>query len=142
MVRDLPASGLIWDSGTVEGTKPSISFGFHHPIKYFEKISTQINTMMNVDMSLSNTNIDSQIRYKNFSIEDAYGLECIYQNNTMIRFGRNTNNDTTGGIGLRWENFGIDYAFISALNNSALGNHHLISLIVSSVWISSKLSAK
>ena len=142
VVRDLPASGLIWDSGTVEGTKPSISFGFHHPIKYFEKISTQINTMMNVDMSLSNTNIDSQIRYKNFSIEDAYGLECIYQKNTMIRFGRNTNNDTTGGIGLRWENFGIDYAFISALNNSALGNHHLISLIVSSVWISSKLFAK
>ena len=97
---------------------------------------------MNVDMSLSNTNIDSQIRYKNFSIEDAYGLECIYQKNTMIRFGRNTNNDTTGGIGLRWKNFGIDYAFICTLNNSALGNHHLISLIVSSDWISSKLYAK
>ena len=102
----------------------------------------QINTMMNVDMSFSNTNLYSQIRYKNFSIDDAYGIELIYQKSTMIRFGRNTNNDTTGGIGLRWKNFGIDYAFLSSLNNSALGNHHLISLIISSNWIFSMLTTK
>ena len=98
--------------------------------------------MMNLDMSLSNTNLYSQIRYKNFSIDDAYGFELIYQKSTMIRFGRNTNNDTTGGIGLRWQNFGIDYAFLSSLNNRALGNHHLISLIISSDWIFSMLIAK
>ena len=58
--------------------------------------------MINVDMSLSNTNLYSQIRYKNFSIDDAFGIELIYQKSTMIRFGKNTN-DTTGGIGLRWK---------------------------------------
>jgi len=142
VARDLPASGLIWDSGTVEGTKPSLSFGLHHSIKYFEKIYLQINTMMNVDMSLSNTNLYSRIRYKNFSIDDAYGIELIYRKSTMIRIGRNTNNDTTGGIGFRWKNFGIDYAFLSSLNNSVLGNHHLISLIISSNWIFSMLNAK
>ncbi|MEL1230442.1 MAG: hypothetical protein VXA26_03930 [Candidatus Neomarinimicrobiota bacterium] len=142
VARNLPASGLIWDSGTVEGTKPSLSFGLHHPINYFDKIHLQINTMMNVDMSLSNTNLYSQIRYKNFSIDDSYGIELIYQKSTMIRFGRNTNNDSTGGIGLRWKNFGIDYAFLGSLNNSALGNHHLISLIISSNWIFSMLTAK
>ena len=51
-------------------------------------------------------------------------------------------NDFTGGIGLRWNYLGIDYAFINALNSSALGNHHLISLIVSSDWIISRLLMK
>ena len=77
-----------------------------------------------------------------FSIDDAYGIELIYQKSTMIRFGRNINNDTTGGIGFRWKNFGIDYAFLSPLNNSILGNHHLISLIISSNLIFSMLTAK
>ena len=142
VLRNLPASGLIWDSGTVEGTKPSLSFGFHHPIKYFEKKSLQINLMMNLDMSFSSPNLDNQIKFGNFSLDDAYGVECIYQSNTMVRFGKNTNNDKTGGIGLRWKNFGIDYAFLGALNSSVLGNHHLLSLIVSSDWISSKLFMK
>ena len=142
VLKNVPASGLIWDNGTVEGTKPSMSLGLYHPINYFDQLSIVINTIIKADLSLSNFNLDSHLRYGDFSIDGAYGIEIVYDKKTMVRIGKNPVNDFTGGIGLRWNHLGIDYAFINALNSSALGNHHLISLIVSSDWIISRLSMK
>ena len=142
VIRNFPASGLIWDSGTVEGTRPSLSIGLHHPIDNFERSSVLINTIIKLETSLSNVNVDSQIRYGSLSIDPAYGIEIIYKQNTMIRIGKNSVNDNTGGVGLRWENIGVDYAFINSINSGAIGNHHLISLNLSSDWIISKLSIK
>ena len=140
VIRNFPASGLIWDSGTVEGTKPSASIGLHHLIDYFESSFVLINTIIKLKTSVSNANVDSQILYGSLSIDLAYGIEILYKQNTMIRLGRNSVNDNTGGIGLKWKNIGVDYAFINSINNGALGNHHLISLNLSSDWIISKLS--
>ena len=142
VIRNIPASGLIWDNGTVEGTKPSMSIGLHHPIDYLNKLSIVINTLIRTDFSLTNTNLDSYLRYGDISIDGAYGFEIVYDKKTMLRIGKNSVNDFTGGIGLRWNYFGVDYAFINALNSSFMGNHHLISLIVSSNWIISRLLMK
>ena len=139
--RNVPASGLIWDSGTVEGTKPSASIGLHHPISYFEKSSILINTMLSLEASLSNANMNSNIQYKSLALDRSYGLEVIYRNNIMIRFGKNSVNDGTGGIGLRWENIGLDYAFINTSIDASLGNHHLISISLSTEWIISKINS-
>ena len=141
VVRNLPASGLIWDSGTVEGTKPSVSIGLHHPMAYFEKSSILINTMLNLDASLSNANMDSNIQYQSLALDRSYGLEVIYRKNIMIRFGKNSVNDGTGGIGLRWEKMGLDYAFINTSKDASLGNHHLISISLSTEWIISKINS-
>jgi len=135
VIRNFPASGLIWDSGTVEGTKPSVSIGLHHPMAYFEKSSILINMMLNLEASLSNANMDSNIKYKSLALDRSYGLEVIYRKNIMIRFGKNSVNDGTGGIGLRWEKMGLDYAFINTSKDASLGNHHLISISLSTEWI-------
>ena len=141
VIRNFPASGLIWDSGTVEGTKPSVSIGLHHPMAYFEKSSILINMMLNLEASLSNANMDSNIKYKSLALDRSYGLEVIYRKNIMIRFGKNSVNDGTGGIGLRWEKMGLDYAFINTSKDASLGNHHLISISLSTEWIISKINS-
>ena len=87
--------------------------------------------MMNLNGSLSNANLDSQIRNGKFSMDTAFGLECIYNDKVMLRLGRNSVNNLTGGIGCSWDGFGIDYAFISPADNVDIGTHHLISISLS-----------
>ena len=132
VIRNAPASGLIWDNGTIEGTMPSLSIGIHRPFTISVKNTLFVmNPMLDIDASLSNTNLDSQIRFGAFSIDASYGFEGVYNDKVMIRAGRNSVNNLTGGIGLAWDGLRVDYAFLSTHDNSGLGIHHLISLSVS-----------
>lgn len=140
LIKNLPASGLLWDSGVIEGTSSSLSFGLSHSINYLKKYSILINPMFRVDASLSNANLDSHLKYKSYALDGSFGLELIYKN-LMIRAGRNVVNEITGGIGLIWDNLGIDYAFLNTSYSNSLGNHHLISLNLSTEWILSKISS-
>ena len=138
--RNLPASGLIWDNGNIEGTMPSLSIGFHN--SYDLKIKNSmiiINPMIEINGSLSNANLDSQIRNGNFSMDIAYGLECVYSDKVMLRLGSSYLNNLTGGIGFSWDGFGIDYAFISPADNVGIGTHHLISILLSLELVKSKM---
>ena len=66
-----------------------------------------------------------------FSIDASYGFEGVYNDKVMIRAGRNSVNNLTGGIGLAWDGLRVDYAFLSTHDNGGLDIHHLISLSVS-----------
>ena len=57
----------------------------------------------------------------------------------MLRGGRNSVNNLTGGIGIAWDGLKIDYAFLSTSYNTGLGIHHLISLSLSIEMVISKM---
>jgi len=97
--------------------------------------------MSNLEFSSSSASLDSDYRYKNFSIDVSYGLEAIYKQNLMIRIGKNSVNNITGGLGLKWDHISIDYAFLSSLTSSEIGNHHLITINLSYNWILYRLKS-
>jgi len=138
VARNLPASGLIWDNGTVEGTTPTVSVGIHQPLE-LTKIPVKLHSMFNLDISTSNRHLDSQLGLGPFSVDGSFGIEGIYKDKLFIRLGRNSVNNSTGGLGIQWDGFGIDYAFLSSSSSDGLGNHHLISLNFSMDWVKSKL---
>ena len=138
VARNLPASGLIWDNGTVEGTTPTVSVGVHHPLE-LTKIPVKLHSMFNLDISTSNRHLDSQLGFGSFSVDGSFGIEGIYKDKLFIRLGRNSVNNSTGGLGMKWDGFGIDYAFLSPSSSDGLGNHHLITLNFSVDWVRSKL---
>jgi len=41
---------------------------------------------------------------------------------------------------VKWEGFEVDYAFLTSNVSGEMGNHHLISLILSLDWILSRVS--
>ncbi|MBT3180013.1 MAG: hypothetical protein HOB40_09875 [Candidatus Marinimicrobia bacterium] len=138
VARNLPASGLIWDNGTVEGTTPTVSVGIHHPL-VLTQVPVKLHSLFNLDISTSNRHLNSQIGFAAFSMDASFGLEGIYKDKLFIRLGKNSINNSTGGLGMQWDGFGIDYAFLSSNSTDGLGNHHLISLGFSLDWIKSKL---
>ena len=53
----------------------------------------------------------------------------------MLRLGRNPDTQLTGGIGINWNKFIIDYAFLPSSINGIFANHHLISLSIYLDWV-------
>ena len=76
--------------------------------------------------------------YKNYSIDILSGIEAIYKEKIMLRLGQNSVYELTGGIGIDWNDFIIDYAFLPSTINGIFANHHLISLSVSVDWLFSR----
>ena len=141
VVKNFPASGMMWENGTIEGTTPSVMMGLGHSLNGLFSSSLVINKMLNLECSSSNANLDSDYRYKNFSVDASYGLEAIYKQNLMVRIGKNSVNNITGGLGLKWDYMSIDYAFLSSLTSSEIGNHHLITINLSYNWILYRLKS-
>ena len=139
VLRNMPASGLIWDSGTVEGTVSSIAIGAHHPLMHKKIPALVLHSMINVNGTISNRHLDSQLRFGSLSLDGSMGLEGIYKDKLSIRMGRNSVNNSTGGLGVKWDGFEVDYAFLTSNISSEMGNHHLISLTLSLDWILSRV---
>ena len=138
VLRNFPASGLIWDNGSIENSFSSFSIGAHHAsningIKFFV-----IHSMINCDIGFSNRHIDSQFKSGSLSIDTSFGFEGIYKDRLFFRLGRNNLSSATGGLGIKWNNYGIDYAFLSLNSVAGLGSHHLISLNFSLDWVLEK----
>ena len=62
------------------------------------------------------------------NIDRSFGLETVYNNRLFIRIGRDSFYRSAGGIGLYWNGFVLDYAFLGAFGSGLEGNHHLISI--------------
>jgi len=139
VVRNFPASGLIWNNGTVEGTTPSMSLGIHRNIQ-LKQFPLELHSMFQWDASTASRHLDSQIGFGDFSVDAAFGLEAVYHQKLFIRMGRNALNNTTGGLGVQWSGFGVDYAFQMTQTIEGLGNHHLISLNVGLDWLKKTLT--
>jgi len=138
VIRNVPASGLIWSNGTLEGTTPRATIGLHRSIQ-FQKVPIKLHSMFQSDFSTSSRHLDSQVGVGVFSMDASYGLEAIYKDKLFFRFGRNSLKNTTGGLGVQWPGFGFDYAFQLTQTIEGLGNHHLISLNMTGEWVKDKL---
>ena len=53
----------------------------------------------------------------------------------MLRLGQNSNRQLTGGVGIDWDKFIVDYAFLPSSINGIFTNHHLISLSIYFDWL-------
>ena len=137
--KNIPASGMLWSNGTIEGTAPSIAMGFHRSFSFLNKNLLNINPISSLQISISERHLNSLYYNEKVSIDFLFGIEAIYKEKLMLRLGQNSLYELTGGIGIDWNDFIIDYAFLPSTINGIFANHHLISLSVSVDWLFSRL---
>ena len=130
VLRNFPSSGLIWDQGTIEGTSPSFSFGAHLPYS-LKKYPFKCHILISFDMNTDNRNLDTQINFGRLNLEPSIGLELKIIERICVRLGKSRLNVLTGGLGLNWKLFNLDYAFLASNFGSELGNHHLFTVSIS-----------
>ena len=136
--KNIPASGMLWSNGSIEGTAPSLAIGFHQAFTFFDKNILTVNPVSSILFSMSESHLNSLYYNEKYSIDILYGIEAIYKEKIMLRLGQNSIYELTGGIGIDWNDFIIDYAFLPSTINGIFANHHLISLSVSVDWLFSR----
>ena len=130
VIKNMPASGMLWSNGTIEGTAPSIEVGYHYSFDIFKEELLIVNPMSSIIFSSSERHLNSFYFNGKFSIDILFGLEAIYKQKLMLRLGQNSLYQLAGGVGINWKNLIIDYAFLPSSINGIFANHHLISLSI------------
>ena len=130
VLRNFPSSGLMWDNGTIEGSTPIFSFGIHLPYEY-KKYPIKTHFLISLDVNTNKRNLDSQLMFGRLNLESSIGYEIKLKERISLRFGRNKLNVITGGLGIRWNEIGIDYAFLASDLGAGFGNHHLFTVSIS-----------
>ena len=139
VIKNIPASGMLWSNGEIEGTGPLVEFGIHRSFNIFDENAFNLNPMSSFIINTSDRNMNSFISNGHISLDILFGLELIYKNNIMLRLGQNPDTQIAGGIGINWDKFIIDYAFLPSSINGIFANHHLISLSVYLDWVLTKI---
>ena len=140
--KNIPASGMLWSNGSIEGTIPSIAIGFHQSFTFLNKNFLNVNPISSIQFSMSERHLNSLYYNEMLSVDVLFGIEAIYKEKIMLRLGQNSLYELTGGIGVDWNNFIVDYAFLPSTINGIFANHHLISLSISVDWLSSRFKEK
>ena len=140
VIKNFPASGLIWEGGNVEGTSLSMLAGLSRAKSNIFGSQIDMNQMLGFNLYSSSANQDSNYRNGLLSIDGAYGCEIVYKKKIIVRIGKNFVNEITGGVGLLWSHVSFDYAFLSSIATPEIGDHHLLTINLSSDWISSKFN--
>ena len=135
VIKNIPASGMLWSNGTIEGTSPSFEVGYHQSFNILKDKSLSLNPMSSIIFSTSERHLNSLYFNGKLSIDILLGLETIYKEKLMLRLGQNSLYQLTGGVGVNWENLIIDYAFLPSSINGIFANHHLISLSIYLDWL-------
>lgn len=141
IVKNLPSSGLIWKSGNVEISAPSFHFGLNHRFS-LNKYELKINPMFKGSIIFLDRSINAELALGAIPMEFSAGLEAIFKENIFFRFGMFHSGALTSGIGLRWIDFSIDYAFINDRVSNGIEKNHLLSASVSIDWIKKYFSNK
>ena len=139
VIKNIPASGMLWSNGTIEGTTPSIEVGFHQSFDILKDKSLNLNPLSNIIFSISERHLNSLYYNRKLSIDILLGLEVIFKEKLMLRLGQNSLYQLAGGVGVDWENIIIDYAFLPSSINGIFANHHLISLSIYSDWLIARI---
>ena len=137
ILENFPSSGVIWNNGSIERTFPSLKIGLNQILNIK---NIQAKLLFSNKISLSDRHLDSQFRRNNLSMDFSFGSEIILREKLFLRVGKNYVNNLTGGLGVSFNEFNIDYAFLNSSYNYDLGSHHIISFSISYKWISDKLS--
>lgn len=139
VIKNIPASGMLWSNGTIEGTSPSFEVGYHQSFNILKDKSLSLNPMSSIIFSTSERHLNSLYFNGKLSIDILLGLETIYKEKLMLRLGQNSLYQLAGGVGVNWENLIIDYAFLPSSINGIFANHHLISISIYLDWLIAKI---
>ncbi|MFL3008956.1 MAG: hypothetical protein ACJZ14_06215 [Candidatus Neomarinimicrobiota bacterium] len=139
VIKNIPASGMLWSNGNIEGTGPSIEFGYHQSFDILKEKSLSLNPMSSLIFSTSERHLNSLYYNGRLSVDVLFGLEAIYKEILMLRIGQNSLHQMAGGVGINWENLIVDYAFLPSSINGIFANHHLISLSIYLDWLIARI---
>tara|TARA_B100001250_G_scaffold363511_1_gene342887 strand:- start:1173 stop:2246 length:1074 start_codon:yes stop_codon:yes gene_type:complete len=130
VAKNIPASGLIWSNGDIEKSITKLSIGSHYKVK-LENLPFEFDLMSKLDFNAFNNYFNIFKIEKNIKIEKCFAIEAKLNDKLYIRIGKDIFTRSTGGVGLIWENFVLDYAFLGSPYNGLGGNHHLITINIS-----------
>ncbi len=132
-VRDVLTSWMVWDSGTIERTAPSINIGLS---RYFHIPRINFDIAVFTDAFIASHKLDeAQFELGSKSVAFSCGMELILKDKLQLRLGRDQVGLTAAGVGLRWQNFGIDYASRMEPDGSGLGTSHYLSFNISPTFL-------
>ncbi|MEE8335952.1 MAG: hypothetical protein V3S48_05900 [Candidatus Neomarinimicrobiota bacterium] len=132
--KDITTSWLIWDNGTIEREKPEVYAGLSQIVN-LKSIPVSIKYLGSFEINPFGLHPDEDFDLVEMGITLRLGLNISYKDKIALRLGRNRQGSATGGLGLIWDNYGLDYAFQSEPSGSGLGGSHYISFAVSPDWL-------
>ena len=130
IVKNLPSSGLIWESGNVEISPPSLHFGLHQKF-VISKYELEINPMLRGSILTLDRSIDSELILRKIPMEFSAGFEAILKKKLFFRIGMFQRGTLTSGIGLSWNDLSVDYAFLNDGSLNGIEKNHLLSISIS-----------
>ena len=136
VLRNFPASGLIWDDGKIESTMTKISIGSHYN-KFYKNLPFNINLMSRLDFG---SNLNRKNKFILQDIKESFGFEIVYEKKVYVRLGRDIYSNLAGGLGLLLDDLSVDYAFNNSFSSTGIGNNHLITFNLSLDFITNYLS--
>ena len=130
IVKNLPSSGLIWESGNIEISAPSLHFGLHHRFS-ISKYELEINPMLRSSILSLDRSIDSELVLGRIPMEFSTGFEAILKKKLFFRIGMFHRGTLASGIGFRWNDLSVDYSFLSDGSSNGIEKNHLLSVSIS-----------
>lgn len=133
MVADVTTSLMVWESGTLERTPPSLNLGLAQEANLGSWSLTAL-AAVRVDPAGESLGDDFRIARRwggNYQL----GLEVSYAQRLALRLGRLTVGSPSAGLGLAWSHLALNYAFQSSPPTTGLGPSHYLSLSFDPAWI-------
>ena len=141
IVKNLPSSGLIWESGNIEISPPSLNFGLHQKF-IISKYELEINPMLRSSILSLDRSIDSKLVLRRVPMEFSAGFEAILKKKLFFRIGMFQRGTIASGIGLSWNDLSVDYAFLSDGSLNGIEKNHLLSVSISTEQLKKYFSNK
>ena len=130
IVKNFPSSGLIWESGNIEISAPSLHFGLHHKFS-ISKYELEINPMLRSSILSLDRSIDSELVLGRIPMEFSVGFEAILKKKLFFRIGMFHRGTIASGIGFSWNDLSVDYSFLSDRSLNGIEKNHLLSVSIS-----------
>ncbi len=130
IVKNLPSSGLIWESGNIEISPPSLHFGLHQKFS-IRKYELEINPMFRGSILSLDRSIDSELVLGKIPMEFSTGVELILKKKLLFRVGVYSEGTFASGIGFSWNDLSVDYAFLSDDSLNGIEKNQLLSVSIS-----------
>ncbi len=130
----------IWDSGRTELTLPTVGLGLAGDVPLpFKSLSLLV--LMNSEIRPSIASLSDDFQVGGSGGNWSAGIEAGYKKHLFVRLGRNQVQSVTGGIGLNWSHYTLNYAIQLAPQGSDLGQTHMLSFDLETQWAVEKLKA-
>lgn len=118
LAQDVTTTRISWDTGHRETVAPTIVVGSYYarPFGGFGVVSVAADVSMATDGRSEASQLGAGADFRG-------GLEYWYDRKVALRVGTDAG-ELTAGTGIRWNDFGVDYAFLS---HSDLDSTHRVS---------------